>query len=105
MMQKEITIRVEPGGDAVLLYSDDSPLAALPGRREMARASHVEWSTYRQRWIIRMPGGDQIGNPEGYESRMMAIADEVQILNKMLAEGYTGFDIGFRATGADMLPL
>jgi hypothetical protein len=102
---KEIVAKVYPGGEAVMLYSDDSPLSTLPGRRQMVRASNVVWNEERQRWKIVMPDGTILGDPQGYVIRGEAIFQEVLLLNEMLAGGYTGFDLGFRATDAAMEPI
>ena len=83
---KELTVKVMPGGDAFFIYSDDAPFKKA-GELDMIRASNVLWNKQRQRWVIVMPDGQRMGNLEGYESRMQAIADEVRLLSIALKDG------------------
>lgn len=108
---KEIVIKIFPGGDAYFLYSDDSPLRDM-GKLELRRASQVEWDEKLQRWLIKVHKASRtetdkytifnimepevIGKPEGYESRVQAIADEVVILNAQLDQGLAPHELGFR---------
>ncbi len=91
---KEIVVKIKPGGEAFMIYSDDSPLRGA-GRIDLVRASNVIWMSHTQRWVIQMPDGSHIGNDEGYENRTQAIADEVQLLQKMLLDGEDPYQIGF----------
>jgi hypothetical protein len=86
MGMTEITIKIKPGGEAFFLYSDDAPFKKA-GNLDLIRASNVLWSKTRQRWLIRTPDGKPMGDPQGYESRMQAIADEVRLLGIALKDG------------------
>lgn len=86
-MLKELTIKIKPGGEAFFLYSDDHPALGLGGRLDLIRASNVLWHPERRRWFIILPDGKKMGHLDGYEIRMQAIADEVQLLSIALADG------------------
>lgn len=84
---KELTIKIKPGGDAFFIYSDEHPALELGGRMDLIRASNVLWHPERRRWFIILPDGQKMGEPQGYESRMQAIRDEVELLSIALANG------------------
>jgi hypothetical protein len=95
-MAAELVMKVKPGGDIIFIYSDQAR-AVLDGKMKMVRASHVLWHEPKQRWVIRMPDGTPIGNPNGYESRSEAILWEMRILNQMLELGSEYAELGFEA--------
>ena len=84
---REITIKIKPGGEAFFIYTDDRPFKMGESRMDLIRASNVLWHPERRRWFIVMPDGQKMGEPQGYESRMQAIADEVRLLQLSLADG------------------
>jgi len=93
-MQKSLTIKIKPGGEAFFLYSDGHPAMGV-GDVDLVRASNVLWHSPKQRWVIALKDGTRIGNPEGYVNRAEAIAAEVDILTKMLTDGMDPWKEGF----------
>lgn len=92
---KEIVVKVKPGGNAYFIYSDGLPFKGT-GKMDLVRASNVLWDADKQRWVIVMPNGTQIGRSAGYDERMQAIAEEVQLLSKMISEGHEPWEVGFK---------
>ena len=91
---KEVTVRITPDGSAYLLYQDDCPL--LPDSpKKIIRASNVKWDERKQGWVVwvehpltslglktRLPK-----YPGVFKRREDAILAEIEVLNRMLAEG------------------
>lgn len=93
---KEITIKVDPDGNVLLLYDDAMRLESL-GKKQVVRASNVVFVEDRQRWIIVKPDGTQIGEEDGYFNRLQAIADEIRILSEELSDGHIKIEeLGFQ---------
>jgi hypothetical protein len=87
----EFTVKITPTGDIYFLYNDNSPLRDL-GKMELTRASNVEWDEDEQGWVVWInETGENVPKRKRlittFKNRAEAIAAEVHVLNRRLANG------------------
>lgn len=77
----EVTITKD--GEVQCLAPDDLDLRDV-GSLHVRRASHVEFDNDRQRWLVTLPNGKEIGE---FATRGEAIRFEVEYLNHKIDDG------------------